>query len=115
MKLKDVHSTAVMVLRNLICDLVMGNYKALEADGRAGRLTSDELATAVNAYKHPLLEVPVQVLENVKAVAIQGTENLWVADIDLWTAQGQSDLTLSIAIQVHQDDVFVRIDDLHVL
>ncbi len=115
MKLKAIHPLTIYQLKDLIHSIVTGAYKSLELNGRSGRLTSDEIAQAVSLYKRKLIDVPDAALEDVKAIPVIGSKEHWVADIDLWTLDGRSDFTLSVTVQIKDDQIFITIDDLHVL
>lgn len=102
-------------LRDLVHELVSGNYESLEADGRAGRLSAGMLRDAVADYPATLVDIPDEALKLPDPIPLR--EGSVVAiDLDLWTAQeGQSDLTLSVEVEDSPGGVLIRIADLHVL
>jgi hypothetical protein len=101
-------------IRTLVADLVTGDFAALEADGRIGRLSRDELTDAIAAYGRTL--VPKLNLETVEVYAADRDASRFAIDIPLWTREeGRSDLTLSLTVTDSGGTVSVEIDDLHVL
>lgn len=109
-------SDAIEILRILVHDLVLGHFDELEADGRAGRLTADDLRYSVTKYGRTLIDVPDSALETADVYALKTDKTTCAVDLDLWTIEeGRSDLTLSVTIQSTSDGVSVTIDDLHVL
>jgi hypothetical protein len=53
----------VVAVRNLIRSIVEGDYEVLEADGRVGRLSADDLRRAIANYGRTLIIPPDEVLE----------------------------------------------------
>ena len=114
-----IPSYLIPAMKSVVQELVIGNYAQLEADGRAGRLTAEELRRAVTQYGRRLVDPPNESIERAYMHPIkeqaQGLHS-WAVDLDLWTVEeGQSDLTLSMTVQDRNGEVFVQIDDLHVL
>jgi len=83
-------------LRQLVHDLAVGMFSELERDGRAGRVTAEELKRVVRDYGRTLVDPPEESFAKVEAYEVdEGAE--WAIDIDLWTQEeGRSDLTLSV-------------------
>lgn len=99
----------------LVRDLVNARYEKLAEDGRAGRLTAEELSAVLREFPCELVELPSHAFdlaeryESVKS----GTYSL---DLPLWTKEeGRSDLTLSLTVSETESNVDLEIDDLHVL
>jgi hypothetical protein len=107
----------ISAIHDIVHELSVGNFVALERDGRAGRLTAQELREAVGGYGGVLTDVPVEALERANAYEIEDAGNEWFVNVDLWTTDEQpSDLTLSLeAKRLEDGKVEVSIDDLHVL
>ena len=106
----------VPALKDLIGELVRGNYTQLEADGRAGRLSADEIEQAIASYGCTLVEIPDEVLRNTEAIPIESEGACWAVDVDLWTREGgRSDLTLSLTMCLTAIGVETEIEDLHML
>ena len=106
----------VPALRDLVQRLVHREFSALEADGRIGRLTVEELARAVDDYGRSLVAIPESGWDLADACEIAGQTNAWSIDLPLWTEEeGRSDLTLSLSVARDNGSVRVEIDDLHVL
>src|SRR5688572_33154275 len=83
-------------IRRLVADLVAGRYADVVADGRGGRLTEVELATAIAEYGHVLVPLPDAGLELIDVYQHESTDACSV-EVPLWTAEeGRSDLTLSL-------------------
>lgn len=106
----------ILAIQNLLNELVDGNYLLLEKDGRAGRLTANEIEKALEDYGQIITNVPEQSLKSLEGILVDGPDELWSVDVDLWTIeQGQSDLTLSLWVRVNEGRVTIQIIDLHVM
>ena len=53
----------VPALRELAHELVTGNFARLEADGRAGELSAEQLRVAATRYPVTLVDLPEQAFE----------------------------------------------------
>lgn len=109
---------AVRGLRQLIRDLVNGEYTKLEADGRAGRLTGLELREATDHYHRRLSLPPEEGLADIDVVEVENQgKRTWSVDVEMWTEEdGKSDWVLSITVTQERNGTFIfAIDDLHVL
>jgi hypothetical protein len=112
----NLSSPMVQALKALVHELVAGNFATLAADRRAGRLTAEELANAVANYGRTLIDLPDAAFETADVIPLAGQATAWAVDLDLWSVEeGQSDLTLSVTLQLTPDGVLTSIDDLHVL
>ncbi len=103
-------------IKEIVHELVMGNYNGLEADGRAGDLNAQQLKTALTEY-YPctLIELPDEAWEVAEAYYVERTRE-WAIDVDLWTVEeGHSDLTLQLMVRDTNEGILVAIEDLHVL
>jgi hypothetical protein len=114
--MERISSRAVDAIRHLINDLVAGDYAAIAADGRIGRLTEVELRRAIVEYGKTLVSLP-DGGDLVADVYPSNTDpRASAVDLALWTAEeGQSDLTLSVTVVEGDDGPTVSIDDLHTL
>lgn len=102
-------------LRDIVHELVIGNYQRLEEDGRAGRLTSDQIRWVVERYGRKLIELPPEAFEIADSYKIEGQTDSWAIDLPLWTKEeGRSDLTLTLTASITPAGVRLEIDDLHV-
>lgn len=105
-----------LAIRDLVDLLVRGAYAELEADGRIGRLTADELRTAIEQYGQTLVALPDEAPRAISVYPHSTQPSVLALDIPLWTLEeGQSDLTLSLTAEMTERLIKVRIDDLHVL
>jgi hypothetical protein len=98
-------------------DLAAGEYDALVRDGRAGRLTAQELREAVGGYA-TLIPLPDDAFDvGGDAYLVDGTDPPeWAIDQNLWTRDGgRSDLTLQLDMRFRDGDYRLEITDLHVL
>ena len=104
-------------IAELVRDLAAGEYDALVRDGRAGRLTAQELREAVGGYatRIPLPDDAFDV--GGDAYLVDGTDPPeWAIDQNLWTRDGgRSDLTLQLDVRFRDGDYRLEITDLHVL
>jgi len=122
----SVPPLCIPAIRDLVRHLVAGAFDALARDGRAGRLTAAELRRAMAEYGEAIrangggafiADLPDEAFREPAAttIPIQGEPATWAIDIDLWTGQGRSDLTLSLTARAEAGLVRVAIDDLHPL
>jgi hypothetical protein len=103
-------------IARLVADLCAGRYAELEADGRAGRLSAEELRTAVEQYGKTLVLLPDESWALVDEYPQVDARNTMAVDVPLWTKEeGRSDLTLSLAATKEADRWVLYVDDLHVL
>lgn len=109
-------TTAQDAIRRLVDDLVRGDYAAIEADGRSGRLSQEELRRAVADYGRTLVQLPPSGIELADIHPNEVAAGQVGVDLPLWTVEeGRSDLTLSMTINERPYGTSVSIDDLHVL
>jgi hypothetical protein len=104
-------------VERLVLDLVAGRYDALEADGRSGRLTANQLRVAIADYGRTLVPIPDQGWALAEVFDHEsGGGGPCSIDLPLWTAQeGRSDLTVSLSARVGPAGYEVEVDDLDVL
>lgn len=103
-------------VKTLVEALVAKRYAELEADGRSGRVTAEELRRTIEEYGRVLVPVPKEAFQLADVFEVTGDEGGWAIDLPLWTKEeGRSDLTLSLSTQLQGGEVKIEIDDLHVL
>lgn len=107
----------VSELRDLVHELVMSNFSQLEQDGRAGRLSADDLQATISRYGRTLIDLPEEAFSDDRFSIYQTRgKSKWSIDLTLWTKEeGESDLTLQVEARIDKGDVLLEIDDLHVL
>jgi hypothetical protein len=99
----------------LVDDLVAARFQALVDDGRAGRLTAEELERATKSYGRTLVALPDEAWD-LADVYRSPDGHVRSLDLPVWTLEeGRSDLTLSLSVQRTAEKLRVAIDDLHVL
>lgn len=102
------------VLRDLVHELVVGNYAGLEADGRAGDRSAEVLRQAIADYGRTLIELPDEAFErkNASAYRLLGEPARWAVEIALWTLEeGRSEAT----VQAKPDGTSAEVEDIHVM
>lgn len=103
-------------LRNIVRQMVDGNYVALAAGGQLKRGTSEQLRGVVLEYGRTLIDLPDNAFQIGDAFPIRGEEATWKIDLPLWTKEeGLSDLTLQLTVRLTENGIEAEIDDLHVL
>jgi hypothetical protein len=103
-------------IERLVADLSRGRFAEIASDGRAGRLSAEELKAALDEYGRTLVPLPEQAWNLVDEYPQPGAPNTVVLDVPLWTMEeGRSDLTLSLTATEDADKWILHIDDLHVL
>lgn len=109
----------MVAVRDVIHSIAKGEYEMLEADGRAGRLSADDLRSAVANYRRTLVIPPDEVLQEDllrEAVPMRGERESWALVANLWTAEERrSDLSVELTAQALPEGIRVSIDDLHVM
>ena len=103
-------------IRDLVHQLVTGNFDLLQSDGRAGRVTAEQLAQGITEYGRTLVDLPEAAWDLAVCYQIDGKPGVFAVDLPLWTREeGRSDLTLQFMLMVTADGPRLEIDDLHVL
>lgn len=107
-------------MRQAIATLVQAlagtEFDVLEADGRSGRLTAEELRRAVADYGRTIVPLPAEAWDLVDVYPVEGHAGECALDVPLWTAEeGRSDLTLSLRARESGSLVEIEVEDLHVL
>lgn len=104
-------------IKDIVHQMVVGNYAGLADDGRAGEFTAEQLQDAMGQYDLTLLELPDDVWQNADADAFHNEERgYWDIDVPLWTVEeGRSDFTLQLGVCDGGDDFKMFITELHVL
>ena len=98
--------------------LAAGKYEALERDGRSGRVSADELRTAVEDYGRTLVPLPPGAFEvGGDTTSIEHADPpAWFVAQDVWTVEEErSDLTLEMVIYAENGTYRPEIEGLHVL
>jgi hypothetical protein len=102
-------------IADVVHALVSREYGQLAADGRAGRLSAEELETAVRQYPGALVSLPEEAWALVEVYPLDDGTGV-VLEVPMWTAEeGRSDLTLQLTASERDGVVAVGIDGLHVL
>ncbi|MFC4766475.1 DUF7668 domain-containing protein [Effusibacillus consociatus] len=104
-------------LKQLVIELINGNFSKLVSTGQAGRLTEEEIRTALYECNGELTPPPEEAYDTIEIYSVEnGTNPAWAVDFDLWINNERSDLTLSCTvIQDDKGEFQISIDDLHVL
>lgn len=103
-------------IRELVEDLVSGDYSRIQLDGRIGRLTVNELERVISSYGRTLTRLPEDALDIADIYPVEGSAGLAAIEVPLWTVEeGRSDLILSLTLNESMGEPTVSIDDLHVL
>ena len=114
--MRELSAAAIELIRQLVEDIVEGNFSSIELNGWIGRLTREEIVGAINEYGRTLVSVPDKMLEDAEVYRSDHDQRQFAVDVPLWTREeGRSDLTLSLTVFDSNGEVSVSIDDLHVL
>jgi len=106
----------IPALRDVVHELVVGNFAKLEADGRAGRLSAKDLQQVLEEYGRTFIDVPDEAFEIGDAYPVENEKDTWAVDLDLWTLEeGRSDLTLTMTVRETDKGIMIEIDDCHML
>jgi hypothetical protein len=106
-----------LTVREIVDQLVRGDYEAIVRRCIRSRLTSDDLRKVLHDYGRKLVSPPGDAYDNLDAVQVQDASiSKWSIRSPLWTEEeGRSDLTLELTIAVGDGEPKVELDDLHVL
>ena len=104
-------------VKKLVSLLVSGEIQEITRRGMNGRLTANEIATAISEYPGVLSNPPDEAYDEIQLYdvydEVTGSRK---AEFELWYDDDVSDLTLSMDIRGDQDNTYrVSIDDIHVL
>ncbi|MBA3433828.1 MAG: hypothetical protein H0U08_07010 [Actinobacteria bacterium] len=69
----------------------------------------------MNDYGITLAELPARAFDDALVVPVDGHSRRWAIDLDLWSAEGRSDLTLQITAWIDGEFARLAIEDIHVL
>ena len=104
----------VQPIRDVVHELALGNYEALEADGRARRTTAAGLREAVETYGAHLVDVTDEAIELTDVYAWD--DGTWAFEVPMSTEEeGWSDLTLRLSGRRDATGAHVEIEDLEVM
>jgi hypothetical protein len=105
-------------VRDLVHELVIGNYAGLEADGRAGRLGASDIQRVIAEYPATLVEPPGDAYAseaNAGGLLVDphGQDPYWDVDVRLWTAEeGRSYLTVRLLARERDGQWRIEMHDL---
>lgn len=104
-------------LKDLVDELIKGNFAKLEADGRAGRLSAEDLKSVLTDYNRTFIPLPESEFDTMEMFPrVKSDGHTWGVDLDLFTEEeGRSDLTLQLTVRDAGEVIVTEIDDLHAL
>jgi uncharacterized membrane protein len=103
------------VLKELVEDLVNARYNKILSQGKNGKLTIDEIQTALAEYGGTLTLPVKDDYTNANIVQVQNSSE-YMVEYELWIDHQKSDLTLSCTVIFDEsDNTKVSIDGIHVL
>ena len=105
------------LLKNLVILLVMSKYKEIIKNKENGRLTEEEIKTAINSYPGVISLPPDSAYNSINIYAIYDDKTqARNIEFDLWYDNKVSDLTLEAVVYKTESGKFcIAIDDIHVL
>jgi hypothetical protein len=90
---RKLQDEIIVAVEDVIRSIAEGEYETLEAGGRAGRFSADDLRHAIASYGRTLVIPPNEVLEEEllrEAVPIRGEGGSWALVADLWMAEEEA-------------------------
>lgn len=107
----------VVLLKQVVTWLVIGDYLAVEARSRGVRLSADMMRQAIDAYGRSLIVPPDTVFSDIDIVRVTNADEPTLSiRLSLWTVEeGRSDLTLECTVIDTGEMLEIEIDDIHVL
>jgi hypothetical protein len=117
MKLEEQMKVIEKSVKNLVILLVNHNFSSIEKNGFLGRLTKEEVETAISEYPGKISMPPDDAYQDIVVYDIYDKNNeARKVEFDLWYDGEVSDLTLSLNISKgERDELTVEIDDIHIL
>ena len=101
-------------IRALVREIAAGNYEQLEAEGKLGELSADDIREAVEDYGRTIVALPDEAFGRVDHYE-KDYEPGWLLDVPVYTEEeGASDLTLEVETD-GSDAASVVVRNLHVL
>jgi hypothetical protein len=111
-----MEATLLSQVRRLVDNLVSHDFAAIVADGRAGRLTQDEIRLAVEGYPAKLITPPETAWSEIEEYELEDELGDQLLLVPLWTdVEGRSDLVLSVAVKSTPEGYRLGITSLHVM
>jgi hypothetical protein len=103
--------------RDLVSQLVHGEYQSVVRQCAKSRLTSDDLRAVISGYGRKLALPPANAYDDLDVVQVKDAViPTWSVRAPLWTEEeGRSDLTLELTIAAGSDPPSIELDDLEVL
>lgn len=104
----------IPAIRNVVHQLVLGNYALLIAGGRAPEWTEaalQDLITKITQTEGALVDLPE---EDLGDIALPVDEGGWRIDLSLWTISGSSSYTLVLEFDDDAGSAPVHIEDISI-
>lgn len=103
-------------IAGIVDALVQGDFDALDADRRSGRVGAAGLRRAVAEYGRTLVELPEDAYALAQAGPVTTRPGEWWIVVPMWTAEeGRSDLSLELSAIPTGEGHRFEVRDLHVL
>jgi hypothetical protein len=104
-------------VERVVALLTAGAYDELASWTNGKRLSSVDLAAAVQSYGRTLIQPPSEAFNSLDVVRIKDAQPpAWSVRVDLWSEEdGRSYLTLELTVRRSENGYDVEVDDLHVL
>lgn len=99
-------------LRELVTLLVNGEYDLINSRGENGRLTQEEIISAIEDYGGKLTFPTEGDFESANIIQV-GSSSEYVVEYELWFDNQKSDLTLSATVNTQEESI--SIDNIHVM
>lgn len=104
------------IIRQVESALVNKDFDKAVSLAEESRLTAQDIEDVLNKYGGEVTIAPGYVFDSLEIIPIVGSNSKsWHVDFDLWTDGKQSDLTLSLTIDLTDKGTAFSIDDLHIM
>jgi len=101
-------------LRDVARRLAAREFDGLVDDGHYTRGGPADLEEMVDDYPAPLVEPPEDAFADAEMTPLDEAPG-WAVDVDLWTREGRSDLSLIAYVRERDGNVHVEIRSIHVM
>lgn len=106
----------IPAIKDVVHELVVGNYAGLVADGRAAGWapeTLDQIAKEIARFEGPLVDLPDEAFQDEIALPLDDAG--WGLDVQMWTTTGRSSYTLVLDLHESPHGLTTHIEDLRIM
>ncbi len=114
---KQVPPQFIPLIKDVVHQLVIGNYAGLIADGHADNWTEEtlhDITAEIIERQGALVDLPDEAFDRGISSSLQLNDGGWGVDMSLWTIKGTSEWTIVLDIDNEIGGIVVHIEDIEV-